>query len=101
VEPAIAPVALPPPNVRFVGRPCRYPEAAIQGQVEGRVLLRIAFGDDGTVLSVKVEESSGSAVLDAEAVRTARMWRAVPEAAGGKVWATEVLKPIIFRIPRS
>lgn len=98
VEPAIAPVNLPPANIRFVGRLNRYPEIARQLGWEGTVTLRIAIADDGTVLSVEVVKSSGHAVIDAEAVLTARGWRAVPEQPGGKVWASVFDKPVIFTL---
>jgi len=98
IEPSIAPVNLPPANIRFVGRPNRYPEIARQSGWEGTVMLRIAIADDGQVLSVEVVKSSGYMVIDAEAVQTARGWRAVPEQPGGRVWASVFDKPVIFTL---
>lgn len=100
VEPAIAPVALPPPDIRFVGRPCRYPAVLLGAGWEGEVVLRIKFDADGTVTHVAIEKSSGYAVVDAEALQTVRTWRAAPNKPGGKLAAGEVLKPIKFLLRR-
>jgi TonB family protein len=100
VASSAAAVDFPPSKLRFVGRPCRYPEVAIQSGWEGEVVLSIVMRDDGSISLVTVHKSSGNPVFDAEAVNTARSWRAVSDLPGGKLWATHVLKPIIFRIPR-
>ncbi|MEX2186643.1 MAG: energy transducer TonB [Pirellulales bacterium] len=98
VEPTIAPVALPPPDIRFVGRPCRYPAVALEAGWEGEVLLHVTIDADGAVTGVEIAKSSGYPVFDAEAVQTARAWRAVPNKPGGKLWPGQFLKPIQFRL---
>jgi TonB family protein len=96
----VASVDAPPARIRFVGRPCRYPEVAIASGWEGEVMLSIRLDDAGMVVSVELHKSSGVEVFDAEAIATARTWRAVSDFDNGRLWATHVLKPIIFRIPR-
>lgn len=98
VEPAIAPVDLPPPNMSFVGRPCRYPERARQAGWHGTVELLISIAPSGEISEVTIFKSSGYAVLDAEAMQTARTWRAVTTKPGGKLWSSTVRLPVVFRL---
>ena len=51
----------------------KYPEEAIKQQVEGRVTLQFTIAKDGKVKDVKVARSSGSQILDDEAVRIVSM----------------------------
>ena len=51
----------------------KYPEEAIKQQVEGRVTLQFTIAKDGKVKDVKVARSSGSKILDDEAVRIVSM----------------------------
>lgn len=98
MQPAVAQVFLPPPDLRFVGRPCRYPEVARQALWQGTVELLITIAADGRVTHVSVYKSSGNGAADAEAVQTAQTWRAVPAKPGGKLWPCQVRKPIIFQL---
>lgn len=98
-QPAVAQVFLPPPDMEFIGRPCRYPEVAELDAWQGTVELLITIAADGTLTDVGIYRSSGNRAADAEAVQTVRTWRAVPTKPGGKLWATQVRKPIIFQLP--
>ncbi|NIP98177.1 MAG: TonB family protein, partial [Akkermansiaceae bacterium] len=66
----IRPVATGPSQpVRVVRRyQPPYPKSARRAGTEGRVLLAVQVRSDGRVGSVRVSESSGSAVLDSAAV---------------------------------
>lgn len=57
--------------------PPRYPERARRAGVEGTVVVTFEIGADGRPLrrSLEVRESSGSAILDREALRAVRSWR--------------------------
>ena len=79
-------------------RPPRYPQIAEQRRWEGVVMLRITIAADGRVTRVEVAESSGHAVLDAEAANTVRTWRGTPARRGGKPIETEELLPVRFRL---
>jgi len=79
-------------------RPPRYPQVAQQRGWEGVVMLRITIAADGRVTRVKVAESSGYSVLDAEAANTVRTWRGTPARRGGKPIETEELLPVRFRL---
>ncbi len=50
----------------------RYPHLARMNQWEGKVVLRVVIRDDGQLLDLKLEESSGHAVLDRDALETVR-----------------------------
>jgi protein TonB len=60
-----------------------YPRAALRERLEGRVELALRIGRDGTVLGVRVAESSGYALLDTAALEAAHLDHgpAPPEAA--------------------
>ena len=79
-------------------RPPRYPQIAEQRRWEGVVMLRITIAADGRVTRVEVAESSGHAVLDAEAANTVRTWRGTPARRGGRPIETEELLPVRFRL---
>ena len=51
----------------------KYPEEAIKQQVEGRVTLQFTIAKDGKVKDINVARSSGSQILDDEAVRIVSM----------------------------
>ncbi|HJM43834.1 MAG TPA: energy transducer TonB [Nitrospinota bacterium] len=52
-----------------------YPAEARERGVEGTVLLRLKILSDGRVGKVEVTRSSGSALLDRAASRSASSWR--------------------------
>ncbi|MBH0192610.1 MAG: energy transducer TonB [Nitrospira sp.] len=49
-----------------------YPHMARMNHWEGKVVLRAVIKDDGQVLMVDVQESSGRSVLDNDAMETLR-----------------------------
>jgi protein TonB len=84
-------------RVRYLepARPA-YPKRAREMGWEGTVLLRVEVSADGTVADVKVEQTSGYAMLDQSAVVTARGWRFAPEMDGGFTMPTIVEVPVRF-----
>jgi len=72
-----------------------YPRLAQERGYEGRVLLRVRVGVDGTVKEVVVQESSGHAILDDAAVRMARDWTFEPalrEGAAVESWFDQAVR---------
>lgn len=81
--------------------PIQYPMEMWQEGVEGELMLKVRISEEGTVDSVVVHESSGSAVLDSAAVKGAWDLRFQPGRKRGRLvpmWAT---LPIYFtKTPR-
>ena len=55
-----------------------YPPAALQRGIEGTVFVELSVGLDGAVQGVRVVQSSGSAILDGDALIRAREYRFHP-----------------------
>lgn len=79
-------------------RPPRYPETARQRGWQGTVYLRLTIDEEGRVTEVRVDRSSGYAVLDAEAVHAVRQWHAEPARDQGVPVASEELLPVRFEL---
>lgn len=79
-------------------RPPRFPDIARQNGWQGTVLLKLAISASGRVTHVEVMESSGYAVLDAEAASAVRIWTGEPAQRNGVAVASEVYLPIRFRL---
>jgi protein TonB len=78
-----------------------YPRLAIQRGLEGVVLLRILVDTDGRPLEVGIEQSSGHAVLDREAVRhVQRHWTFRPAVRDGQPVQAVGIVPIDYRLGR-
>jgi protein TonB len=71
-------------RVRYL-EPARlaYPKRAREMGWEGTVLLLVEVRADGTVADVKVEQTSGHALLDQAAIAAVQGWRFAPERDGG------------------
>ena len=78
-------------------RPPMYPLRALRAGWQGTTLLRVRVERDGRVSMVEILKSSGYGVLDAEAVRTVRTWRAKPARRGKQPVAITVRVPVRFR----
>lgn len=75
-----------------------YPARAASAGVEGVVVLLVRVSADGTVSDVEVRRSSGSALLDGEAIRAVRRWRFTPARERGVKVADAVEVPIRFEL---
>ncbi len=71
----------------------RYPEAARRNSIEGTVVILLRIDRRGRVEDVHLRQSSGTELLDQEALRTARMWR-FPRGDGDR----ESLHRIVFKL---
>lgn len=66
----------PLPRVEYLERPpVVYPIEAKRDGIEGRVEVRLTISSTGVVTQADVEKSSGSAILDLEAIRAAKAAR--------------------------
>ena len=75
-----------------------YPLSAARQGAEGRVLLLAEVLPDGRAGRVRLEKSSGHALLDASAMNTVRSWRFTPARKDGVVTTQSVLIPIDFTL---
>jgi len=64
--------------------PPPYPGAARRMGDEGEVRLDVHVGADGSVLEVRLRQSSGSPLLDRTAIDTVRRWRFDPATVDGQ-----------------
>lgn len=78
--------------------PPPYPLVARRRGWEGRVLLEVRVGADGSVGRVRVARSSGHSVLDEAARAAVEHWTFTPARAGGVTLASTVGVPVIFRL---
>jgi protein TonB len=95
-DPAVALRLVPGSN-----HPPHYPRLARRRGYEGRVILRLDVGHDGTVARVVVLKSSGHAVLDRAAATAARAWRFMTTMRGrgaSDAGVVSVRVPIVFKL---
>ncbi len=75
-----------------------YPSLARQRRWEGVVWLQVDVTFEGRVSGVRVESSSGHAILDRSARRTVGRWRFVPATHAGLPVDSRVRVPVRFRL---
>ena len=78
--------------------PTIYPQAALQRGLEGIVKLRVQVLANGLPGEIRIEKSSGYAVLDEAAVKQLRMWHFIPARRGNRSVDSWVIVPIRFTI---
>lgn len=92
------------PNLDQLPRPLAgnptppYPPDALAANQQGRVILSVFVGANGSVVRAKLVKSSGTQSLDEAAMATVQLWRFSPARRGGTQVAFEVLVPIRFEI---
>jgi protein TonB len=105
--PPPAPPAPPPPpddiapseNISYRKlRPPKYPAQAARQHQEGKVLLKVLVGADGTPQEVTVQKSSGSRLLDQAAIEAVKNWKFNPGSKGGRPAPGYALVPIDFHL---
>jgi protein TonB len=79
-------------------RPPEYPALARKRGWEGKVLLEVVVGCDGTVQTVRVQSGSSHDLLDEAALRAVREWRFQPGTRNGEPEAMQVLVPVNFML---
>ena len=75
-----------------------YPRAAMRKRAEGQVILLAQVLPDGRAGKVRLERSSGHAILDAAAMNTVRLWRFTPARKDGVCLTQTVRIPIDFKL---
>lgn len=75
-----------------------YPAASRRLGEQGKVILRVLVGADGTAEKVELRTTSGFARLDASAQDAVNRWRFVPARRGDQPIAAWVLVPIAFNL---
>ncbi|HKX64073.1 MAG TPA: M56 family metallopeptidase [Rhizomicrobium sp.] len=76
-----------------------YPHQSIHGHEEGRVLVEVTIGTDGTVSQAMVVGSSGHQRLDAAAANFVKgYWRWQPPTRGGKPVVTNKRVSVLFKL---
>jgi periplasmic protein TonB len=104
--PAAPPAAAPAPRVElprgdadYLNNPKPpYPPVSRRMGEQGRVMVRVYVGEDGSAQKVELRTSSGSDRLDATAVATVMRWRFRPGTRGGAPEAMWVNVPIDFNL---
>ena len=84
--------------MKFLARNMKYPVAAQQAKIEGRVVVQFVVGKDGSVSDIEAIRGV-SPELDAEAVRVVSMmpkWN--PGKQRGRAVAVKYSMPIVFRL---
>jgi TonB family protein len=79
--------------------PPDYPPLALQRRWQGVSRIWASVSAQGRVLQVRIETSSGYAVLDRAALQAVRNWRFKPAKVEGKSVAGTIVLPIRFQIP--
>lgn len=72
-----------------------YPRSAMVRKEQGQATVRVSMSADGNIIGVTLTKSSGSEILDREAVRIAQKVRRFPTPPAG---TTSVSLPISFRL---
>jgi TonB family protein len=83
---------------QYLARSIKYPVIAQKSKEQGRVILQMIVGKDGSISNIKVLRSI-SPLLDAEAIRvvsTMPKWE--PGQQGGQAIAVEYTLPIVFKL---
>ena len=84
--------------MKFLAKNMKYPVAAQQAKIEGRVIVQFVIERDGSVSDVKVMRGV-SPELDAEAIRVVSMMpKWIPGKQRGKAVAVKYTMPIMFRL---
>jgi protein TonB len=95
--PAPAKVELPSSDADYLQNPHpAYPPASKRMGEQGKVIVRVLIGVDGTAKDAELKQSSGFDRLDRAALDTVRKWRYVPGKRGGVAEAMWFNVPINF-----
>jgi protein TonB len=78
--------------------PPEYPEEARRDHQQGVVTLLVDVSQEGNVLKVSVQRSSGYRRLDEAALRVAKTWKFKPATTAGQPIRSQVEVPVRFRL---
>jgi protein TonB len=94
---APTPVELPSTDAEYLQNPKpAYPTISRKLREQGKVVVEVLIGADGSAQQAKVQSSSGFDRLDAAALATVQRWRYVPGRKGGVATAMWFSVPINF-----
>lgn len=94
-----APVTPPRFDAAYLANPAPpYPVMSRRLKEEGRVLLKVRVGPDGSAQEVELAKSSGFARLDEAARNAVAHWRFTPARQGQQAIAAWVNVPLVFRL---
>lgn len=97
VEPAVPAVQLPSSSADYLNNPApAYPPLSRRLGEQGRVVVRVLIGTDGTASQAEIRSSSGFERLDQAALQTVLKWRYVPGKRAGVPEAMWFNVPINF-----
>lgn len=74
-----------------------YPQAALAQGIDGKVVLILDIGADGSVDNAVVEQSEPAGVFDAAALEAVKRWKFTPKVQDGKPVASRVRIPVEWR----
>ena len=90
-------VDLPSSDAEYLHNPRpEYPRLSRQRAEQGKVVINVFIGTDGTAQKAEIKNSSGFERLDQAALATAKAWRYVPGKRGGVPEAMWFSVPINF-----
>ncbi len=78
----------------------RYPVAAAQQGIGGKVLLVVDVAADGSVRGVEIEKSEPAGVFDAATLEAVKQWKFEPASENGKPVAGRVRIPVDFEVEK-
>jgi TonB family protein len=83
----------------FLMRNLKYPQKAIDGNIQGTPLVEITVNENGDAIEYAISKSAHQA-LDNEAMRVYKLFdpEFVPAVKNGKKVKTKVLLPVVFRL---
>ncbi len=76
--------------------PPDYPSLSMRMNEQGKVVLRVELGEDGSVANLEIKSSSGFRRLDEAALSTVKTWRCKPAVRNGKAMRAIALQPFNF-----
>jgi protein TonB len=76
----------------------KYPDIAIQAQVEGLVLVHVRVGKDGRVAEARLDPKANVLLLNDAALEAARRWVFTPALMGNRPVSVWVNIPFRFKL---
>ena len=76
----------------------RYPPVMMRRGVEGKVMLRVLVGEDGTPVTIEIEDGSGHREFDQEAKRVVAKYKFNPKKVNGATQQGWVRVPVVFKM---
>jgi len=84
----------------FLSKSIRYPQEAIDSNIEGKVNIGFVVDENGKVRDVKVKSKNVHPILANEAARVVKQMNSwIPAEKNGKKVAVEMILPVNFRLP--